>query len=237
MGTLPFTSLEEVVSSIEEILWQELTVTGVVDLEAMWNPLKDETVPTVSIVEEDNACDSEKGQTDSAMSDTKRQPFRVQAAEILLSPFGRPTGWKVKLANPSMVNALLSRGKSKEGVRVGWKLVQVKEYHPKDDKEVDFMLVDDTLVRFENCPPSLDVESLRYLLSRYDLAPTGDTIVQWKGRTNDGKVPQPMFLVRFASPAWARAAVREMQNMHLDGKSVKLIQYPRQMLVNENTNE
>jgi hypothetical protein len=35
--------------------------------------------------------------------------------------------------------------------------------------------------------------------------------------------------VRFASPAWARAAVREMQALQVRGKIVKLVQYPNQL--------
>lgn len=234
--------------------------------------------------DDDDDSDDEEGEdweTDGDVTEQQqRRPpappsslFQVRAAHVTLSPFGRPNGWKVQLANSSLVNAILTRasdmarGGNGCGVRVGWKLVQVEEIHdppPEDGAElsddgdddggkaksggggssrrsssgarrndggtgVAEEDVDDSMVRIENCPPSLDKEHLRYLLSRYDLAPTGDTILQWAGRTNDGREPPLTYVVRFASPAWARAAVRELQATWLDGKMIKLVQYPNQM--------
>jgi len=229
MGTLPITSLEEVLSSVEKILYREVTETGVVDLDAPWNPIQDEAVPTISPIQSDD------NNTDNNSDGCSQQPFQVQAAHVILSPFGRPTGWKVKLYNASMVNALLTQCEPRGCMRVGWKLVQVQEYDPLEevshsDTMENTLVVDDSMVRVENCPSTLNQENLRHMLSRYELAPRGDTIIKWKGKTNDGKVPQPMYVVRFSSAAWARAAVRELQNTAVDEKSIKLIQYPRQLL-------
>jgi hypothetical protein len=41
-----------------------------------------------------------------------------------------------------------------------------------------------------------------------------------------------MFVVRFASASWARAAIREMQGLRVNGKSIKMIQYPNQLRYN-----
>jgi hypothetical protein len=103
--------------------------------------------------------------------------------------------------------------------------VQVQEYEYSKEKEerddpayANGLVVDDSMVRFENCPPDLTDEYLRYLLSRFDLAPQGKTVIEWRGRTTDGKRAPLMFVVRFASAAWARAAVRELQSMQIGGK-------------------
>ena len=86
-------------------------------------------------------------------------------------------------------------------------------------------------VRFENCPSTLSEDYLRRMLSRYELTTKGNTIVKWKGRTDDGKIlPSTTYVARFANAAWARAAVREMQSMTLDGKVIKLVQYPKQLM-------
>jgi hypothetical protein len=199
-----------------------------------------------------NECNNEPGTTgdddnddcysneDVTIADAKQiEPFRVRKAHVVLSPFGRPTGWNLELANASMVNALLSASNDSRisgSIRIGWKFAQVKEYHPppspvnKDPKDSTTMLaVDDTMVRFESCPNTLTQDHLRHLLSRYELAMTGETIVKWKGMTNTGDYPPLTYVVRFSDAAWARAAVREMQAFELEGKIIKLIQYPRQL--------
>jgi hypothetical protein len=254
-GTLPLTTLEELLWSMEQILFEELSSgAGVVDLDAPWNPLQDQSVPTVPmtvVVEEENHDhDHDDEPTDQDVVDdignvnlpaTRRQPFHVRAAHVVLSPFGRPTGWHLKLANPSMASALIVRAASERRVRVAWKMVQVHEYHyPTSDHEVtksrnhiNGLPVDDTMVRFENCHRSLDEEHLRLLLSRYELARTGGpTILKWKGITSDGK-GQLMFVVRFLDASWARAAVREKQGLDIAGKDLRLIQYPKQLLLDK----
>ncbi|KAL3914263.1 MAG: hypothetical protein SGILL_006173, partial [Bacillariaceae sp.] len=261
-GTLPLSSLDEVVTSIEQILYEELVGAGVVDLDAMWHPLQDEEVPTVPIVraevDTDNSVDHDDDDSldqdlednieNLTMEEAKGQTFHVQAAHVVLSPFGRPTGWHVKLASSSMVNALIVRAASKLKVRVGWKMVQVQEYnYPRLDdatseeeqrkikrqNHINNLPIDDTMVRFENCHPTLSEEHLRFLLSRFELARTGGaTVIRWKGVTDDGK-RQLMFVVRFLDASWARAAVRENQGLEVYGKDLRLIQFPKQLLFNE----
>jgi hypothetical protein len=193
--------------------------------------------PTTTGDDNDDCYNSNE---DANNTDAKQiEPFRVRKAHVVLSPFGRPTGWNLELANASMVNALLSASNDSRisgSIRIGWKFAQVKEYHPppspvdKDPKDSTTMLtVDDTMVRFESCPNTLTQDHLRHLLSRYELAMTGETIVKWKGMTNTGDYPPLTYVVRFSDAAWARAAVREMQAFELDGKTMKLIQYPRQL--------
>jgi hypothetical protein len=234
-GTLPLTSLDEVVNSIENILYDELE-RGVMDLEAPWNPMQDAQAPFLPLKQDEN---------------TGPPLFYIQAAHVVLSPFGRPSGWHLKLANASMVHALVSRSGTKQRVHVAWKMVQVKQYHPTADmadtnsnmenehhqnyspfNHIEGFLVDDTMVRFENCPDSLDEEHLRYLLSRYELARSGPTVLPWRGSTNDGK-RQRMFVVRFHSAEWARAAVREKQDTQIAGKGLRLVQYPKQRLLSQ----
>lgn len=218
-GTLPICSLAEVVQSFENMLRREEIGWGIVNLEAPWNPVQDSEVPSLSL-QQDNMD-------------------LVQAAHVVISPFGRPNGWLLKLANRSLVNAILTRAQQ-DHIHVTWKVVQIKEHEYSLEKELEEdpahqngLLVDQSMVRFENCPFDLTDEELRLRLSRYDLAGTGNTIIKWKGRTNDGKKAPLMYVVRFASAAWARAAVREMQSLHLRGKVIKLIQYPNQKRCDE----
>mmetsp|Transcript_19247 Transcript_19247/g.47917 ORF Transcript_19247/g.47917 Transcript_19247/m.47917 type:complete len:416 (+) Transcript_19247:110-1357(+) len=250
-GALPMTSLEEVLDSIENILRQE--VGSIVDLDTDWNPHQDGEDPPLlpSILEvpieepqewREYALDKDVIRTssndDSNTTLTQIESFRVVKAHVVLSPFGRPTGWNLQLANPSMVHALLSASQNarvKGTIKIGWKFARIKEYVPPlqqlNERDTRTMLViSDSMVRFENCPRTLTEDYLRHMLSRYELTPLGSTIIQWKGKTNDGKLPPLTFVVRFASPAYARAAVREMQGKMLEGRPMKLIQYPRQLL-------
>ena len=209
------------------------------DEEVTYNSSSNEcnSEPRTTGVDDNDDCYSNEG---ANIADAQQiEPFRVRKAHVVLSPFGRPTGWNLELANASMVNALLSASNNSRisgSIRIGWKFAQVKEYHPppypvkKDPKDSTTMLtVDDTMVRFESCPNTLTQDHLRHLLSRYELAMTGETIVKWKGMTNTGDYAPLTYVVRFYDAAWARAAVREMQAFELDGKTIKLIQYPRQL--------
>mmetsp|Transcript_25210 Transcript_25210/g.69511 ORF Transcript_25210/g.69511 Transcript_25210/m.69511 type:complete len:444 (-) Transcript_25210:3807-5138(-) len=264
-GALPMTSLEGILDSIEGILRRELlepTRTnqrhgGVVDLDAEWNPVEDHSgAPLVDEILDRVPCASEEQRPEFALdndTDGDRDPvknndngtnnsqveaFRAIKAHVVLSPFGRPTGWNLKLASPSMVNALLSvanDARVRGSIRIGWRFAKVKEYHPRpvenDHNDTRTMLlVNDTMVRFENCPSDLTEDYLRHMLSRYELTAKGSTIIKWKGRTDDGKAPPLTYVVRFATAAYARAAVREMQGKLLKGQAIRLIQYPRQLL-------
>jgi hypothetical protein len=222
-GTLPICSLDEVLHSFENFLKEE-EIRGIVDLDGLWNPVQDVHCPTLTL---------------------DHEPITVQAAHVVISPFGRPNGWHLKLPNRSLVHAILARAQE-EQLRVAWKVVHVQEYAYSQERQEredpahannHALVIDDTMVRIENCPYDLTDEYTRYLLSRYDLAPTGRTVIKWKGKTNDGKQAPLMFVVRFASAAWARAAVRELQSTLINGKSVKLIPYPKQMRYNNEEEE
>jgi hypothetical protein len=101
------------------------------------------------------------------------------------------------------------------------------------------IIVDDSMVRFENCPPSINTETLLYMLSRYDLAEypssDGNSVMVWKQSTEDGKYHH-MYIVRFADAAWARAAIRELQGKEIDGKVIRLIQFPKQLRSKKESN-
>jgi hypothetical protein len=224
-GTLPICSLEEVVQSFETMLQREESDWGIVDLEAPWNPVQDSEVPSLSLKKQQQDQDQDQDHIGEI----------VQAAHVVISPFGRPNGWLLKFSNRSLVNAILTRAQQ-DHIHVTWKVVQIEEYTYSRAKELEQdpahqngLLVDDSMVRFENCPFGLTEEEIRLRLSRYDLAPVGKTIIEWEGMTNDGKKAPLMYVVRFASPAWARAAVREMQALQVRGKIVKLVQYPNQL--------
>lgn len=263
------TSLEEVLDSIENILRKETSKSdGVVDLDAEWNPHTDgEDLPLVPSVLEipinddpalrerreyaldkassnkstdinvNSDCDGTNNETTMTI-----ESFRVVKAHVVLSPFGRPTGWNLKLANPSMVHAFLSvtdKARVKGVHMVGWKFTKVKEHHPPpttkkplpyDASDTRTMLVvSDSMVRFENCPADLTQSNLRFMLSRFELTRKGTTIIRWKGRIGGGRVQPVTYVVRFDSPAYARAAVREMQGKMFEGRLMKLVQYPRQL--------
>jgi hypothetical protein len=92
---------------------------------------------------------------------------------------------------------------------------------------------DDSVIRIENCPHAITVDDVRHLLSRYELLErdgAGPSVYRWLGRTVDSRQPSdPTYIVRMKDPSWARAAIRENQNLHINGKFIKLIQYPRQL--------
>ena len=92
---------------------------GIIDLDAMWNPTRDEEVPLIQCATRNNdnsdndSSDDRNGELgpecgrdnhDEAKEDTKQlvESFRVRKAHVILSPFGRPTGWNLKLANASV---------------------------------------------------------------------------------------------------------------------------------------
>ena len=134
-GVLPICSLEDVLSSFEKMLRQE-EARGIVDLDAPWNPVQDEAVPTITL-------------------DNLNTPM-VEAAHVVVSPFGRPNGWYLKFANRSLANAILTRSQETE-IRVAWKLVQVQEYYYHKEKEnandpayANGLVVDDSMLRYES---------------------------------------------------------------------------------------
>lgn len=237
-GTLPTGSLDQVLNSIEQILREE-EQKGIIDLDAEWNPVQDPQVPLLVL---DDILQQSQDQT----KPTGRSGVAalVEAAHVVLSPFGRPNGWHLKLPNRSLVYSLVDRSQQqqqqqqKQGVRIGWKLVTVHEYqyskekHQKEDPAFarnNGLIVDDTMVRIENCPPTMNMVHVRHMVSRYELAHHGTTVLQWKGMTTDGKLAPLTFIVRFASASWARAAVRDLQSTDYMGQLLRIVQYPKQI--------
>jgi hypothetical protein len=228
----PFCAMEEIVAFFEKLLREQ--ADEAVDLEAEWNPHQDESLPFLEIPE--GSC--------------------IEAAHVVLSPYGRPNGWHLKFPNRSMAHAILMKAQSKQ-LYISWKPIRVKEYHyqhptqqrgkgsrrKKRNKDGSFhsmhhdFVVDHSMVRLESCPSEVGSEYIRYMMSRFDLAPQGTTVIRWKGRTPNGKIAPPMYILRFASPAWARAAVRELQSTQINDKEIKLIQYPKQIRYSEKQTE
>jgi hypothetical protein len=153
----------------------------------------------------------------------------VQSAHVILSPFGRPCGWKLKFENRSIVYALLAHANELE-VQCGTRRVRIVGHNPNDQQPEEEVDVSDATIRVENCPDGLRPLALLKLFSRYDLRGTGPSVAEWKGQTNDGLVARNIWLVHFAHASWARAAMRERQSSELQGKTLLLAQFPKQIL-------
>jgi hypothetical protein len=213
-GILPNSSLEMVVDTFSKVLVDEQDI-GIVDLDALWNPVEDPAVPTL------------------APLDNNVQNNWIQAAHLVLSPFGRPTGWYLKFPNRSIVNSIVSHAQL-HPLFCAWKPIKVTEYKYRQEPLSPNPTVSDSMIRFENTPRSLSADQLRLMLSRYELATEGNTVVQWKGSV-EGKTAPLMFVVRFADASWARAALRDMQSTMVENKNLVLAQYPRQIRCDEGT--
>lgn len=102
--------------------------------------------------------------------------------------------------------------------------------------------ISDYVVRVENCSRDSTVDDVMYFFNRYDIADerTDDNlksvelIVTGSDEAPRSKSATPSktnsFLVRFASAADARAAVREKQNVEFMGRRLRLAQYSRQII-------
>jgi len=102
--------------------------------------------------------------------------------------------------------------------------------------------ISDNVVRVENCSRDSTMDDVRYFFNRYDIADertednlkSVDQIVTGSGEVSRNKNTTPSktnsFLVRFASAADARAAVREKQNVEFMGRRLRLAQYSRQII-------
>jgi hypothetical protein len=212
-GILPNSSLEMVVDTFSKVLVNEQAI-GIVDLDALWNPVEDPAVPTLAPLEDE------------------QQQQWIQAAHLVLSPFGRPTGWYLKFTNRSIVNSLLSHAQL-HPLYCAWKPIKVAEYKYRQQPPSPNPIVTDSMIRFENSPNSLSADQLRLMLSRYELAPEGNTVIRWKGSI-EGKVAPLMFVVRFANASWARAALRDLQSTLVENKTLVLAQYPEQIRYDDN---
>lgn len=149
----------------------------------------------------------------------------VKSAQVLLSTHGRPTRWGIELANRSIVHAFLEHTKENRFMCV-WKESSVEAWDP--DSRGDQIEVNNSMIRVENCPASMTADHVRHLFRRYDFARGSPSVTEWKVETS--KHPHYMFLVHFADPSWARAAVREMQGIEVGVNQLRLAQYPKQLL-------
>jgi hypothetical protein len=207
----PLSSLNAILMGVKTALDIEQE-RGIVDLDASWEPEEDGTIPFLPTNSED----------------------WVLTAKIILSPFGRPTGWHLCFQNRSIVHALLTHARETP-IRCAWKKVGIKQgtgvSAVSSASDPDETLVSDATLRVENCSDDTMASTLVRFFSRYDLTQTGSSVVQWEGITIDGKVAPRTFLVHFADASWARAALREKQSAFLKGKTLRLAQYPKQILV------
>jgi hypothetical protein len=207
----PLSSLNAILMGVKSALDTEKG-RGILDLDASFQPEQDGILPFVSL-------DSEEW---------------VLNAKIILSPFGRPTGWHLRLQNRSIVHALLTHAREAP-ILCAWKRVGIKEgkgvsLKPSSIFDRNEAHVSEATLRVENCSDDTYESGLVKFFSRYDLTQEGASVVQWKGQTSDGKVAPRTFLVHFADASWARAALREKQSAFFKGKALRLAQYPKQML-------
>lgn len=250
-GILPISSLDSILETFQRLLDAEREM-GIVDLDALWNPNEQPSVPLLKFDDQDD------GLTKSSVirgigggDENKSLQNWVEAAHVVLSPFGRPKGWHLKFRNRSIVNAILSHAQE-HPIYDAWKELKISEWipphkgqnkarHDRDnagnpsssrEDSRSSLVVTDSMIRIESCPDSLTAEDVMLMMSRYDLNPIGPSVQEWKGLTEDGMKQAPlMFVVHFADPSWARAAVRDLQSTEIDGKILRLAQYPRQMRV------
>jgi hypothetical protein len=195
--TPPMSSLDDIVRSISRVMDEELEL-GIVDLDGELRA--NGTLPMVS-----------------------KSGDWVQSATFILSAHARPTSWRIEFENRSIAHAFLQRAKTSPFVLV-WKPVPVIEYKPPLLEPL--FEVDDSMIRVENFTDCTTIDSMRHLFRRYDLLPSGPTVVPWVSEQTGFTV----FIVKFADPSWARAAVRELQGVEVNQVALRLAQYPKQMV-------
>jgi hypothetical protein len=234
----PISSLEAILQGIQEALDAE-EIKGIVDLNKSWS--NGEPLPMMDL-----------SMTPVVTAKSTNSHKWVRKAKLVLSPFGRPTGWYLQFDNQSIVYALLNHSKDNT-IRCTWREVRVREYKSMETSvenggpvsQGNWLLnesISDNTLRVENCPYQLTEASMLNFFSRYDLKPGCKAIELWHGVTMDGKIcPPTTYLVHFADASWARAAIREKQNTYMyklgepvkdykNPKPLRLVQYPRQML-------
>jgi len=216
----PNSSLEAMMDAVENVLDKELE-RGIVNLDAPFVPHT--AAPLLKITDEQRAIRKRE----------QPHPYIVEA-KLILSPFARPTGWYVRLAHRSLAQALLVKSRNSKNFSIAHKLVKVKEYRPaKNGPQFEGFIpgISDATIRVENCPDHLPKLAFLNLFSRFDLSMTTESVVSWKGVTPKGKeASSQTYLVHFADPSWARAAIRERQGAEVSGMSLRLVQFPRQLL-------
>jgi hypothetical protein len=298
----PTSSLQAMVVGMREALDRH----GILNLDAPWDPALDALFTGSRTGSGPNGVTGSGSEAAALptlpvlrLDDDFPDDAWIVQAKVILSPFARPTGWYVQLANRSLAHALLSAarksplvcasrnvmvrpatlselregnddvvqelgadyggGDSSSGIRAGGGASSARhkqqrgpsrdEQDPRRRLRRQLLQVSDSTLRIENCSEKTSLLKLLNLFSRYDLrqippwkkAATSNgsqssgtsiestCIVPWTGRTSDGKVPPTTWLVHFRNASWARAALRELQGVSLDGRALLLAQYPQQI--------
>jgi hypothetical protein len=282
----PLSTLDDLLPDIQRIITTELSM-GIVDLDATEEMLKHEDVK--------NSPQLPLWKPDSSLS-----PHMVVEARLMLSTLKRQQGWYLKLANRSVVHALLSHlnearkieadytrqkwaiiknNKKKSKSMVGhlnhiddavelenipalcwkdmqirplmcaWRRVDVSPFYVQDSCSafmdgIKYMLGENVL-RVENCSRESTIDDVKYFFRKYafyDERLDTDRKLKAVEKVVHGRREVPSnskdttpcmtssYLVRFASAADARAAMREKQNVELLGRRVRLAQYSRQII-------
>jgi hypothetical protein len=176
------------------------SLTGIVDLDAPWK-----SGGQVTMLEPPNEW--------------------IRSARVTLSSHGRPSSWKIEFHNRSIAHAVLEYART-YGLLCVWKPVDVVALHEPHQKENDNDIeVSDSMIRVENCDDGMTVNHVRHLFRRYDLTREGPSV-----RVMNEGSQHKIFLVHFADPSWARAAIRELQGLRMRQDFLRLAQYPKQIL-------
>mmetsp|Transcript_463 Transcript_463/g.804 ORF Transcript_463/g.804 Transcript_463/m.804 type:complete len:287 (-) Transcript_463:352-1212(-) len=201
-GIPPLSSLDDILISVWGVVRAEME-TGIIDLDAGKSKTSDDQPPRLL-----SGIEAEKS---------------ILSAHLILSQQGRPVGWRIQFVNRSVAHAFLQSTR-RNPFFCAWKEVRVREVklRANDFVPVEF---DDCWIRVENCPTSMPVDHVRHVFRRYDMSRDGPAVKPWEKSAACSK----MYLIHFADPSWARAAVRELQGIVVDGHSLQLIQYPKQI--------
>jgi hypothetical protein len=233
-GIPPISSLHNMLAGLDDALNIQQQQRGIVNMDAPWSLVENQT-------DGDSKLDT-SDDDDSIPAFINYQHGDLQSlvhkALVVLSPFGRPTGWRIQFTSPSIVQALLQQ-QSENPILCAWKQVKVTEYKLKEDDasaSVSLPEITSATLRVENFPHNLSPLLLMNLFSRFDLDEShnnttdGKNIEPWVGTTSDGKSSDNTWLVHFADSSWARAALREKQSTVIKGNKLVLAPYPEQIL-------
>jgi hypothetical protein len=147
----------------------------------------------------------------------------VRSAHIVLSSHGRPSGWRVEFCNRSAAHAFVESCRVNQ-FHCAWKPVNVEAWEQREGN-TEPLNVSDSMIRVENVGDGVTVDHIRHLFRRYDMTREGPSV-----RVFSDESSHKLFVVHFADASWARAAVREMQGVHVRQHYLRLAQYPKQLI-------
>lgn len=117
----PISSLDSITSSIYNALNIIQTQRGgILDLDAIWSP--DQPLPFLKQVQDDD-------ETHQLQNDEIITPWKIEKAKLILSPFGRPTGWYIKFNSGSIVYSLLQYIRYNGLIQCASKSIRIEEYN------------------------------------------------------------------------------------------------------------